>query len=188
MKTLIAIFGKSASGKDTLCRQLCEKLPNAHKIKLDTTRPRRKNESDDDYNFISIEDMLKHLQDFPFGYYTVGYRHWYYGVNIIKEISENDLCIGVFSPKMIDKIYDMEHLHNLIGNQFRIIPIYIDQDWQERLHRSIEREGHLKPEMLRRLVADAFDFRKIERRLVKNFGSLIYTQDSSLEDIVYPLT
>lgn len=57
---IIALFGKSGAGKDTIQKRLTEKLVNAHGIVSCTTRPIREKEKDGiDYNFLSVEDFTK---------------------------------------------------------------------------------------------------------------------------------
>ena len=180
-KTLIAIFGRSASGKDTLCDKLCSLIPTANKIKLDTTRPQRPGEPNDAYNFISLEGMMSRLEkNNPSHYIVAEYRRWFYGVNLLEEIEKHDVCIGVFSPKMLNKILTLSVLEK---DKFNVIPIYLDISFDEAFMRSVVREDKFKFEMLRRAIADTRDFRGFERKLIDAFGFCIHSND-----IAYPVS
>ena len=55
---LVALFGKSGAGKDTIQNWMVSNLQDTHKLISYTTRPPRDNEIDNqDYHFISIEEF-----------------------------------------------------------------------------------------------------------------------------------
>ncbi len=57
-------MGKSASGKDTLYREVKKNFPDVEDIVLYTTRPIRENEEDGkDYYFVSEDEYLKLKED-----------------------------------------------------------------------------------------------------------------------------
>ena len=47
---LIVVIGRSASGKDTLVKGIVKKFPNLHLIIHYTTRPKRNNETGEEYD------------------------------------------------------------------------------------------------------------------------------------------
>ena len=64
MSKIIALFGKSASGKDTIQNYMCKNYKNTHKIISCTTRPPRVNEvNGKDYFFISQDDFYNRFFD-----------------------------------------------------------------------------------------------------------------------------
>lgn len=53
---IVALFGKSGAGKDTIQRELLEFMPDVHGIISCTTRPPREKEIDGkDYYFLTAE-------------------------------------------------------------------------------------------------------------------------------------
>lgn len=151
-QTIIAICGKSASGKDTFAQQLVEDL-NGHFLVNYTSRPPREREDEsihrDKGEFIgtSAGDFID----------SSHFRGWHYGHR--KEDIGDGINIGVF---------DNEELKKLLfswGILYDIMPIYLDVPWKERLRRMVNREGKFKFEYVRRLLA--------ERKQYKGFDSLL---------------
>lgn len=57
---VIALFGKSGAGKDTIQKELLKYIDNSQGIVSNTTRPKRDYEKDGiDYHFLSVEDFAK---------------------------------------------------------------------------------------------------------------------------------
>lgn len=57
---VIALFGKSGVGKDTIQKELLKYIDNSQGIVSNTTRPKRDYEKDGvDYHFLSVEDFAK---------------------------------------------------------------------------------------------------------------------------------
>ena len=167
---ILAICGKSASGKDTLAQFLGKYLSaqglNIHNIVSVTTRPKRdKEQSAKDYYFINENqffyllhhgDLLEHTK----------FRNWYYGVPI-EEIKPDCINIGVFNPEGLRTLEKQKY-------KFFVIPIYLEEKLRIRLRRSHDREGKWKLEYIRRLFADHFAFRGIKKILPRlNNGKFI---------------
>lgn len=97
---LTIIIGKSASGKDTIQRELIESY-NIQNIITTTTRPIREGEQDGkDYCFISTKMFEKAIEDNMFLEYrvyntSVGNKHdlWYYGTPKQKLAIGKNYCI-----------------------------------------------------------------------------------------------
>lgn len=179
---LIAIFGKSASGKDTFCDELCGLLPDAHKVVLDTTRPIRPGESEDAYNFMTLSQMGQYINSTHTNPYAVNisYRGWRYGVPMSE--LEHPLCIGVFSPKMVAGLSITAR-----KSKMNIVPIYMNVDFRTRMSRSVEREGKLTFEILRRSLSDECEFKDFAYKSMIYFGRAPLTYMSA-KDIVEYLT
>lgn len=154
---ILAICGKSASGKDTLAKQLCSSLgENTHMIVSDTTRPPRAGEQDGiNYNFISTNDFLtkQYLE-------WTRFKGWYYGTPI-SSLSEN-INIGVFNFQGVKQLSDFK-------KYYTIIPILLKANVIKRLYRSIKREHKFQLEYIRRIFADMIDYRK-NKRYFKEFN------------------
>ena len=61
---IIAIMGKSASGKDTIMKELVKRNPSLNEIVSYTTRPQRDYEINTiHYNFVTIEEFAEMLDE-----------------------------------------------------------------------------------------------------------------------------
>ena len=61
---ILALFGESGAGKDTVLNGLLEENPSFHRIVSCTTRPKRENEIDGkDYNFVTLVEMLENIEN-----------------------------------------------------------------------------------------------------------------------------
>ena len=152
MKKRIIIIGKAASGKDFLQKQLVANgwIP----LRQYTTRPKRPNETGDEYHFVSEEEFdsirskLLNVQSF------VG---WNYGYDI-DEALQSDVMI--FSPAnyfamMVSSDWKSREL--LVSSTI----VYLDIDEDTRRSRLSKRyDGGTEDDPLeRRLRADAEDFK-----------------------------
>ena len=83
--SVIAIIGKSGSGKDTLLNKFFENFSRKnvlHKIISYTTRPPRENEVDGkDYFFVSKEEFAEKVLDFEM-LEAAEFRDWHYGTGL----------------------------------------------------------------------------------------------------------
>lgn len=181
---ILAICGKSASGKDTLAKSLSASISPYYRTNLiisDTTRPKRNGEQNGvDYNFLSERTFLQNIQDNKYFEYTV-FRKWYYGTNR-NSVSNDAVNIGVFNVAGLEHMIYLQYWYN-------IIPIYLDLNLEERLKRSYQRENKFKLEFLRRALVDEKDFKDIGVLLSKYNYSLTFPLSDggwtvSMEDIV----
>ena len=181
---ILAICGKSASGKDTLAKSLSASISPYYRTNLiisDTTRPKRNGEQNGvDYNFLSERTFLQNIQDNKYFEYTV-FRKWYYGTNR-NSVSDDAVNIGVFNVAGLEHMIYLQYWYN-------IIPIYLDLNLEERLKRSYQRENKFKLEFLRRALVDEKDFKDIGVLLSKYNYSLTFPLSDggwtvSMEDIV----
>ena len=166
---ILAICGKSASGKDTLAKSLSASISPYYRTNLiisDTTRPKRNSEQNGvDYNFLSERTFLQNIQDNKYFEYTV-FRKWYYGTNK-NSVSNDAVNIGVFNVAGLEHMVYLQHWYN-------IIPIYLDLNLEERLKRSYKREHKFKFEFIRRAFVDEKDFKDIRMLLSKYNYSLTF--------------
>lgn len=155
---LVAICGKSASGKDTVAKWLEKNVcvgdkPYRRTVSA-TTRPPRKGEADGvDYHFLTLEEFVKNAADGKMLEWAQ-FRGWYYGT-LENEIDPATINISIFNAKGI---------HSLVkyNDKYNIIPVYITCSLGERLKRSHDREGRWRPEYFRRVIADLKDFKDIK--------------------------
>lgn len=166
-KIILAIVGPSASGKDTLAKELAFKL-NCKMFISDTTRPRRKNEVDGiDYHFISNQEFLDNIDNNKYLEWT-SFKGWFYGTP--KNQLTDLITVGVFNVEGLSYLYRK-------NPDIEIIPIYLNDRYITRLKRSIKREKRFKVEYLRRGIVDAMDFTNFKNYL-KCYNKYINMSDN----------
>ena len=160
MSRIFYLMGKSASGKDSIYRELMKRFP-FKKITLYTTRPMRQGEKDGVQYYFTSEKQYQQLLDAgkviesrcyqtihgPWIYYTVddGSVKW--------DGTESYLVIGTLESYEKMKAYYGADM---------LVPIYLEVDDSLRLERALARErAEAEPrysEMCRRYLADEKDF------------------------------
>ncbi|MCR5399042.1 MAG: guanylate kinase [Lachnospiraceae bacterium] len=161
MGKIFCLMGKSASGKDTIYRQLllAEEL-KLKKVVPYTTRPIREREKDGVQYYFVDEDRMRELEAegriIELRSYDTVHGIWYYFTvdDSQVDLKNNDyLIIGTPESYISFREY--------YGHD-RVVPIYIELDDGVRLQRALNREnGQKEPkyeEMCRRFLADAADF------------------------------
>lgn len=161
MGSIYCIMGKSSSGKDTIFKLLLEREDvNLKRIVSYTTRPIRSHEKPgDEYNFVSIEQKDKLIEDgkvIEIREYNTVHGPWFYFTvddgNV--DLENNDYLI-------IGTVESFVKIRDYYGEE-KVLPIYIEVDDGIRLSRALERERsqeHPKyEEMCRRFLADQQDF------------------------------
>lgn len=176
---IIALFGKSGAGKDTLLRDLDNLDNNYKKIITTTTRPKRDYEKDNiDYHFIEPLEFAKKILNGDFIEAT-SFNDWFYGTDI-HELSLENINIGVFNIQAIECMLDDPCL--------KVYPIYIDASDKTRLLRNLNREEEPNcQEICRRFLADLKDFDDIPFKYYsfKNEDGLKYFKlDSFIQGII----
>jgi guanylate kinase len=149
---IIALFGPSGSGKDTLAKILAERK-DINEIVSCTTRPMRDYEKDGvDYHFLTNEDFAKKVLDGSMLEAT-SFRDWFYGTPI-DSLKEDKINVGVFNIQGIDCL--------LKDNRLKIYPIYVACEDKLRLQRALDREVNPDcEEICRRFLTDLQDFEDI---------------------------
>ena len=159
MSKIFYFMGKSASGKDTIFKQIKERMPDLKTIVIYTTRPIREGEQEGvEYYFVDE----KRLAEFEAqgkvielrAYNTVHGVWKYFTVDDGQfDGDENYIAIGTLES------YAKMLAYMGAGS---LVPIYMDVDDGVRLLRAVERERKQKEptyeELCRRVLADAEDF------------------------------
>lgn len=153
MIKIIAFFGPSSSGKDTLTKILAERS-DINEIISCTTRPMRDYEKDGiDYHFLTTEEFSEKVLNGTMLEAT-SFRDWFYGTPL-ESLDENKINVGVFNKQGIECL--------LSDNRLEVIPIYVACEDKKRLIRSLERENNPDcEEICRRFLADQQDFEEID--------------------------
>ena len=166
---VVALFGKSGAGKDTLQNIMIEENNDMHKIISCTTRPPRENEVNGvDYYFMDEEefsikviagDMLEH---------TI-FRNWFYGTPI-QSLDPTKTNVGVFNIAGIRTLLEDPRLD--------VRPIYVQVSDKTRLIRSLNREQDPDcKEICRRFLTDDEDFKDID------FEYKVFNNERNIADL-----
>lgn len=150
---IIALFGKSGAGKDTIQNIMLQKSDKYHKIISCTTRPKREYEQDGvDYHFIDEKEFtLKTLNGSMLEATT--FRNWFYGTPV-ESLDLDKINVGVFNIQGIETLLEDERLD--------VYPIYVQASDKVRLLRSLNREENPDcVEICRRFQTDEQDFYNI---------------------------
>lgn len=161
MGRIYYIMGKSATGKDTVYKELLKARPDLKTVVPYTTRPIRDGERDGVEYYFSTQEQLEEMRSLgkvielrtyqtvlgPWSYFTV-------------DDGQFDLQ-GGSSYLMIGTLESYEKMVEYFGRA-ALVPLYIEVPDGRRLLRSLEREEHQKNpnyrELCRRYLADEADF------------------------------
>ena len=161
MGKLFYVIGKSATGKDTIFRELLEKVDLGLKpLVLYTTRPMRAGEEQGVQYHFTDEAGLRKLETvgrvIELRSYDTVYGVWKYFTADTEatDLAQQDyLGIGVLESYLA--------LRDYYGAE-RVVPLYIEVEDGERLQRALDRErAQQEPkyaELCRRFLADSEDF------------------------------
>ena len=150
---IIAIVGKSGSGKDTLCNGLCARYKGFNKIVQNSTRPKRSYEVDGkDYNFLTKKEFRKEIY-----LEKSNFNHWRYGTPLTS-IEEGQLNVGVFSPKTIRQLRRKAKKFD-----YGLDIFFLDRDNRRRLLSQLSRDDLVDvKEVIRRYRTDEKDFKNFK--------------------------
>lgn len=187
MGKIIYIMGKSASGKDSIFKEIKKRRPELKGIVLYTTRPIREGEQDGvEYHFVD-EKKLRELElkgkVIEQRAYNTKHGIWNYFTVDDGQIDlsgdQNYIVIGTLESYAMMASY--------FGGE-KVVPVYIEVEDGLRLARAVERErGEKSPkyaELCRRFLADAEDFSEEnieEAGIIKRFQNNDF--ETCLEEI-----
>lgn len=161
MGRIFYLMGKSATGKDTVYKELRKQFPNLKTVVPYTTRPIREGEKNGvEYFFRTIpelEELKKSGKVIELRVYQTVVGPWYY---FTMDDGQFDLS-GKCEYLMIGTLESYEKMYQYFGKEY-LIPIYIEIPDEVRLKRAVDREAaQQKPnfkEVCRRYLADEEDF------------------------------
>lgn len=177
MRKIVAIVGPSASGKNTLLKELKKCLINYNFVLHTTTRPKRDNEIDNvEYHFVTNEEMINKILNNDI-ISAARYRDWTYAIEE-NSITEEKINIGDFN---LDDIYNLKYCNNI-----KLYIIYLTAASKIRLIRSLQREEEPDiNEIYRRYLADDEDFYWFEQDLLQGAYENYIIVDTTSENIKY---
>ncbi len=128
---VIALFGYSCSGKDTIQKKMVS-FPNTHKIISCTTREKRDYEQEGvDYYFVTHEQFAQKVMCGEILEATI-FQNNAYGTPI-NGLIEDKINIGVFDSVGIESL--------IADARIEVIPVFIMADDKVRLLRALNRES-----------------------------------------------
>ncbi len=154
------VMGKSASGKDTIYKQLRQRLPGLGTVVMYTTRPMRDGEENGREYYFTDRAFLEKVKEEgrliecrtyetvcgPWDYFTV---------------DDGQIELKSGSYLMMGTLESYRKMREYYGAEV-LVPIYIQVEDGLRLQRALDRErGQSRPnysEMCRRFLADEQDF------------------------------
>lgn len=160
MGKIYYIMGKSASGKDSIIKEVKKRMPGLRDIVIYTTRPIRENETEGvEYHFVD-EEFLRGMQEKK---RVVELRSYHTKCGIWKYFTVDDgqIDLDTFQYIAIGTLESYAAMRTYFGDE-NVVPIYVEVEDGLRLARAVERErSQADPkyaEMCRRFLADSEDF------------------------------
>ena len=161
MGRIYYLLGKSATGKDTLYKEILKRRPKLRTVTMYTTRPIREGETDGvEYFFTDREELERQLASGkviesrtyqtiagPWTYYTVDDRQF--------NVADDESCLMIGTLESYEKMCTYFEAG-------KMVPVYIEVPDGIRLLRAVKREENQKKpnyrEVCRRYLADEKDF------------------------------
>ena len=160
MGKIYCLMGKSATGKDTVYRELLKVLPELRTYVMYTTRPMRENEKEGSSYFFTDGDHISSLRAegkiIESRTYDTVFGPWTYAT---VDDGQIDLSKGDYlMPGTLESFFDLRKYYG----EEKVLPVYIETDDRERLQRAINRETAINGpgygEICRRFLSDEKDF------------------------------
>ena len=188
MIKILTIIGKSASGKDTILKELknlVAEIDIFNKFNFvikNTTRPKRDNEVDGvDYHFITDDEFTDKLLNKNEMVAATSFNNWGYGI-CKNDLKEDKINVVILSPEELSCFFDTYDID--------IKVIYVKATDKIRLIRSLKREENPDiNEIWRRYETDNKQFLYYEDDIISNIGEEniynISTSDNDSKDKIF---
>jgi len=163
MSKIFIVMGKSATGKDTIFKELIEQTKGKLKTVVSyTTRPIRTGEREGvEYHFVTVHEWEKLREEGKIieeRIYQTVLGEWAYFT-----ADDGQINLNADSYIMISTLEGYESLVGYFGPE-QVVPVYIEVEDGERLSRAVLRERiQVNPryeELCRRFLADQKDFKQ----------------------------
>ena len=160
MKRIVALFGPSGCGKDTIKKSILDNNPRWNNIIPCTTRPKREGEQEDiNYHFLTEEQFAQEVLNGEMIEAT-SFNDWFYGTQM-SSLKDGVINIGIFNLNSLEILFETP--------DFAILPVFVAVSNKERLLRALEREECPNcTEICRRFLADEKDFSQISSSFPPN--------------------
>lgn len=161
MGRIYYLLGKSATGKDTLYKEILKRRPKLRTVTMYTTRPIREGETDGvEYFFTGREELERQLASGKViesrTYQTIAGPWTYYTVDDGQfDVADDESCLMIGTLESYEKMC-------AYFDAGKMVPVYIEVPDGIRLLRAVKREENQKKpnyrEVCRRYLADEKDF------------------------------
>ena len=161
MGRIYSLLGKSATGKDTLYKEILKRRPKLRTVTMYTTRPIREGETDGvEYFFTDREELERQLASGKViesrTYQTIAGPWTYYTVDDGQfDVADDESCLMIGTLESYEKMC-------AYFEAGKMVPVYIEVPDGIRLLRAVKREENQKKpsyrEVCRRYLADEKDF------------------------------
>ena len=161
MGRIYYLLGKSATGKDTLYKEILKRRPKLRTVTMYTTRPIREGETDGvEYFFTGREELERQLASGKViesrTYQTIAGPWTYYTVDDGQfDVADDESCLMIGTLESYEKMC-------AYFEAGKMVPVYIEVPDGIRLLRAVKREKNQKKpnyrEVCRRYLADEKDF------------------------------
>ena len=179
MGRIYYLLGKSATGKDTLYKEILKRRPKLRTVTMYTTRPIREGETDGvEYFFTGREELERQLASGKViesrTYQTIAGPWTYYTVDDGQfDVADDESCLMIGTLESYEKMC-------AYFEAGKMVPVYIEVPDGIRLLRAVKREENQKKpnyrEVCRRYLADEKDFS--EENIQKTGIKLRFTNDN----------
>ena len=151
---LVILSGVAGAGKDTIKKELIKRMENVESLPSYTSRPIREGDVEGGtYHFISREEFETMIENEEFYEYDI-HHNQYYGTS--RKLLNDKIKSGKIIVKDID-VNGTEHLKELLGNDTKVVTIFLRVPKEELKHRLENRIDKPSPqEIILRL--NRFDY------------------------------
>ena len=154
---LVILSGVSGAGKDTVKKELMNKMEDVIKLPSYTSREPRDGEQEGvEYHFISKDEFKDRIEKNEFYEYDVHHEN-YYGTS--RRLMNEKIESGKIIIKDIE-VNGTENLINILKNEIKLITIFLKVDEQE-LRSRLEKRGESKESIDLRLSRLEYEESKI---------------------------
>ena len=151
---LVLLSGVSGAGKDTIKKELIQRMNDVESLPSYTDRSPRANDVPGvTYNFVTKEEFQRMIEDGELYEYSMHHDH-YYGTS--KKLLNEKINDGKIIVKDIE-VNGVENLLKVLGNDIDIITIFLKVPKEELKRRLNEREDKLPPEEIEKRL-DRLDY------------------------------
>ena len=140
LKMLVILSGVSGAGKDTIKKELIKRMENVISLPSFTSRePRPGEEEGIQYHFVTKEVFKEKIKNDEFYEYDLHHEN-YYGTS--KKLMNEKIQSGKIIVKDIE-VNGTENLIKMLGNDTKLVTIFLKVDKEELKNRLINRGDNL---------------------------------------------